>query len=237
MKNIKFLLIAFVTLSVFGCSKDGIKLSPLASLNFVNIVPNTSGAKINFTNLKGLYSSISSTTNYSASTPYAVNAGVLVPLTVVSSDTTKVLFTSSLRFGDGTMNSLFLSGDGANVVDALLIEDNPPYHPDSTFGVRFVNMCYGSNPISVTLTSNPTVDLYSSAIPYKSYSVFDTFNGASLSKPDTFQVRDLMSGVVLGTFPFTVATTPRFFNCTLVWKGITGATGTNAPGILRVNNY
>ena len=216
-----------------GCKKAGVALSPLGSLNFVNATVNLASAKVNFTNLKGLYSSTSTTTAYGGYTQYGINAGVTVPITVVSvADTNTAVFTGNFNFVNGSIYSLYLAGT-TTAVDTVFALDNIPSHPDSSCGVRFINLSYNSSPIVITLASTPTVIEFNS-LAYKQSSAFKTYPALATNGTYAFQVRDAITNNLLGSYTLT---TPRFFNCTLVWKGMTGATGTNAPGIARVNNY
>ena len=217
-----------------GSSLALVTLSPLASLNIVHASVNLGAVKVNFTDLKGLYSSITTTVAYGANTPYGVNAEVSVPVTIVPvSDTTKPVLASQFTFVNGGIYSLYLAGQ-STAVDTVFVKDNIPSYTDSLYGVRFINLSYNSVPIKVTLSTAPTTVLFST-LAYKQSSDFKSFPGKVTVATDTFQVRNANTDSILAKYPIVK---PRFFNCTLVWKGSWGTTtGTNALGIMRVNNY
>jgi len=224
-------LLAIICLS--ACKKSTVSLSPLASLNIVNASVNLGPVKVNFTDLKGLYSSITTTVAYGANTPYGANAEVPVPVTIVpTSDTTKTAFTGQFTFVNGGIYSLYLAGQ-STAVDTVFVKENIPSYTDSSYGVRFINLSYNSTPIKITLSTSPTVVQFSD-LAYKQASDFKTYGAKVSTATDTFQVRNATTNAILATYPIVK---PRFFNCTLAWKGMTGATGTNAPGIMRINNY
>lgn len=234
MRYTALLSALIVIICLPGCKKSTVKLSPLASLNIINASVNLGTVKVNFTDLKGLYSSITTTVAYGANTPYGVNAGVSVPVTIVpTSDTTKTAFTGSFTFDNGGIYSLYLAGQ-STAVDTVFAKENIPSFTDSLYGVRFINLSYNSVPIKVTLSTTPTVTEFSS-LAYKQYSAFKTYSGKLTTATDTFVVRNANTDSILAKYPIVK---PRFFSCTLAWKGSWGTTtGTNALGIMRVNNY
>jgi len=223
-----------LTICISGCKKSTVTLSPLASLNIVNASVNLGTVKVNFTDLKGLYSSITTTVAYGANTPYGVNAGVIVPVTIVpTSDTTKVAFTGSFTFDNGGIYSLYLAGQ-STAVDTVFVKENIPSYTDSLCGVRFINLSYNSNPIKVVLSTSSTVTEFP-GMAYKQVSSFKTYPAKAANASYVFQIKDAAKDSLVATYTLT---TPRFFNCTLALKGSWGTTsGTNALGVMRVNNY
>src|SRR3954464_11253018 len=106
MKQIKTLCAVLLVVSFAACKKDGVELTPLASLNIVNATVNLGAVKNNFTGpgLPNFYAAITATTGYAANTAFGVRADMGVPLNIVAiTDTTKPVFTKTLNFGNGEL--------------------------------------------------------------------------------------------------------------------------------------
>lgn len=233
MRYSALILSLFATACLSGCKKSTVSLSPLASLNIINASVNLGAVKTNFTDLKGLYASITTTTAYGANTAFGANAEVPVPVTIVpTADTTKIAFTGQFTFVNGGIYSLYLAGQ-STAVDTVFVKENIPSYTDSMYGVRFINLSYNSTPIKVTRSTTPSVIEFTD-MAYKQASDFRNYPAKVSAATDTFQIRNAATNAILATYPIVK---PRFFSCTLAWKGMTGATGTNAPGIMRINNY
>ncbi len=236
MKKIIYSLFAIALFA--ACKKSTVETSPLASLNIINASVNVAAAKVNFTGPAGVnyYNLITATTAYGANTAFGVNANTTVPLTIINSpDSTKIIYNNSLSFSNGDVYSLYLAGQ-ATAVDTILRKETAiPSFQDSSCGVRFINLSYNSTPISVTLSTAATTPITEfSGLAYKAQSVFKTMSATVANNTYTLPVRDATTLALLGSYTLTV---PRFFGCTLAWIGQTGATGTNAPKVIRVNNY
>jgi len=231
----KVLCIILLTAAFFGCKKTSVDISPLASLNLVNASVNVSAVKVNFTGngLPNYYNLITATTAYGANSLFPVNANTTVPVTIINStDSTKALVSSNLNLANGGIYSLYLAGQ-STAVDTIMVKETIPSFQDSSCAVRFINLSYNSNPISITLSTTPTVPEFS-GLAYKSAAAFKTYTATAATNTYTFQVRDATTLALLGSYTLTV---PRFFACTLAWIGQAGVTGTNAPKVIRINNY
>ncbi|MBN8837172.1 MAG: DUF4397 domain-containing protein [Sphingobacteriia bacterium] len=126
-------------------------------------------------------------------------------------------------------------------VDTILRKETLPPHAvgDSTFGVRFINLSYNSNPVNITLSTSTTTNEFA-GIAYKANSNFKNYVCQKATTGYTFQVRDAGTGALIASYSFTTSGTtimPYFNNVTLALVGQIGATGTNAPKVIRVNNY
>ena len=233
----KIILVVFTIVAFAACKKSTVDISPLASINIVNATVNVAAAKVNFTGngATNYYNLITTTTAYGANTVFGINADMNVPLTIINSpDSTKIIYNSTLNFGSGDLYSLYLAGT-ATAVDTILRKESIPTYQDSTCGVRFINLSYNSSPITVTLSTAATTPITEySGMSYKTQSVFKAYSATVANNTYTFQVKDATTLALLGSYTLTV---PRFFSCTLAWIGQTGVTGTNAPKIIRVNNY
>lgn len=227
----RMLVILLIALTA-GCKKTHITTTPLASINIVNAAVNVPGIKVNFMNLPGQYASIP-TISYGGNKTYSVLANLTVPVAIVTtSDTLHPIYSGNLQLTGTGIYSLYLAGQ-STAVDTILVRETIPVHTDSSCGVRFINLSYNSSPITITLSATPTVVEFSN-LAYKQASTFKTYPALAGNTSYAFQVRDAGTNTILSTYTLS---TPRFFNCTLVWKGMVGGTGANAPGIQRVNNY
>ena len=231
-------MLAFAAATFAACKKSTVEISPLASLNIVNATVGVSAAKVNFTGPKGpnYYNLITATTAYGANTAFGVNANMAVPVTIINNpDSTKILYQNTLNFSSGELYTLYLAGQSTAVDTILRNEPSLPTFQDSTCGVRFINLSYNSNPITVTLSTAATTPITEfSGLAYKTQSVFKPFVATVANNTYTFQVRDAGTLALLGSYTLTV---PRFFSCTLAWIGQTGGTGTAAVKVQRINNY
>src|ERR1700753_1094251 len=73
-----------------------------------------------------------------------------VPLAIAATDTTKPVVVTNLNFANGSYYSLFLAGQ-SGALDTILVKDSYQNYTDSSFGCRFINLSYNSNPISVNI--------------------------------------------------------------------------------------
>lgn len=231
--------ICLIFLTFTACKKDTPAVTPLSTLNFVNATVNLGVVKANFTNTttKGgsyqFYSQITTSVGYGANVIFPVLSDVGTPLTIAPvADTTMPAYSGSLNLANGGSYSLYLAGSVGSV-DAILLRDTLPHYSDSVCGVRFINLSYNSNPIIAVQTISPaTIDF--SSLSYKQISEFKTYAAGVVNTSYSFQVRDAGTDSVLGAYTLT---TPYFHNVTLAWIGQKGATGLNAPKIVRINNY
>jgi len=217
-------MMALVALLAGSCKKSTVDVSPLASLNVTNVVVGGKTVKLN-SNL------VDSATNYNYKA-FGINPGNTNIYVYPTGDSTHPYYNQTVQTGNSGVYSLFLAGNVATQVDTIFALEAIPVRTDSSCGVRFANLSYNSGPILVTQSASPTVVEF--GLSYKQISIFKTYPALSNNGTYTFQVRDAGTNTILATYALT---TPRFFNCTLVWKGMKGGTGTNVPGVLRVNNY
>jgi len=221
-----------------GCQKANVSVTPLSSLNMVNAMVGVPAVKANWTNSSSksssqFYSQISATVGYGASYTYGVLANKSIPLTVVSTaDTVNALFSGNFNLPTGGVFTFFLAGyPGA--IDTVLIKEAIPVYNDSSCGVRFINLVYNGNPISIRQASSPGIADFS-AIGYKQYTDFKQYTADVAHGSYGFQIVDDISNVVLASYTLSA---PLFHNVTLTWVGQAGGTGGGAPKIFRINNY
>jgi hypothetical protein len=234
MKSSKQILITLLLVPLFfSCKKQNDAPTDLASVNIVNATVNLSSVKVNYINPNAFYAKITDQVSYGANKVYSIPTNKPRMLDIVSSsDTLLSIYHKVIKLSAGNIYSLYLAGQ-STAVDTILLKDNIPYRADSTAGVRFMNLSYNSTPVNVTLSTTTTVNEFNN-IAYKGITDFKTYPALKKNTSYVFQIRDGVSNALLTSYTLT---TPRFFNCTLLLKGITGGTGTNALGVMRVNNY
>jgi hypothetical protein len=208
-----------------SCKKSTISLSPLASLNVTNAVVGGKTVKLN-SNIGD------SATNYNYKV-FGLNVGNNSVYIYPTDDSTHPYYSNMVQTNNGDVYSLFLAGNVATKVDTVLLRESIPTYTDSSYAVRFINLVFNSQPITITLSTSPSVAQFTGII-YKQASAFKTYTAKLSVATDTFQVRDAVTNSILASYPIVK---PRFFSCTLAWKGMVGGTGTNTPSLLRVNNY
>lgn len=240
MKTLKKISLFICALAlVTACKKSTVETTSLASINIVNASVNVAAAKVNFTGpgSPNFYAQITTTTSYGANTVFGVLGNTTIPMTIINNtDSTKAIASANLQFNNGEIYTLYLAGQ-STAVDTILRKETIPSYPasDSSCAVRFINLSYNANPISVTLsTAATTVIPEFTSLGYKSASVFKKMDATVANNTYIFQVRDAGTQALLASYTLTV---PRFFSCTLAWIGQTGGTGANVPKIQRINNY
>lgn len=142
--------------------------------------------------------------------------------------TSAALFDLKPQFGIGSINTLFLSGTAANP-DHIFVTSVPPYHnqPDSTFGIRFINLSYQSKPVSVYVISNGSqkeVD----GLTYKGITEYKKYEALAKTGSYRFEFRDQGTQQVLAAYTLSGASAStenlwRYRNFTLALIGLPGA--------------
>lgn len=247
----------FFTAMFAACKKDVVPPGA-ASLTIINAVVGSSPLVTNFGNSYVLdgsnYASArriaygSFNTNYQFSA-YSGDTHLVLyqyPDTLAHSNP---LYNLDFNLPVGSTHTLFLTGL-VTAPDTLFTADNPPYHSveDSTVGVRFVNLSPGSNPVSITLSTNSAVNEFSN-IPYKGITDFKNYPATADIESYTFQFRDASTGDLLASYRMsginngtgTNASEPndyRFRNFTIALKGLTNVTsGTTRRSAFIIYNY
>jgi len=151
-------------------------------------------------------------------------------------DTLRSLWKGTLDLPNGSIHTLFLSGDTSSV-DTLLTTDVIPYYPlaDSVAGVRFINLSKGSLPMTVNLQGNLPGQTEFSNLEYRQISSFKQYLANSSAPANyTFEIRDQATGTLLCT-AFQWVYTP-FDNYTLAIAGSENPSGTTPITIIQVDN-
>lgn len=234
MRRLKYLsVIALVAGMIISCKKSN-DLIPAASLNVVNASPGIANAKVRTPNVPALYYNQMKGVDYANSQVFILPVGS--PQITINSSTdtlSKPLYSSALGANAGDIYSLFIGGAAGG--DIVINKDAIPYRPDSSIGVRFINMSYNSTPVNVMLSTSSTANEFSN-VAYKSVTDFKTYSATSVNPASyTFQARD-GNGNLLASVDVS-RTTYIWHNVTLVLSGQMGGTGTDAPKLFIVKNY
>lgn len=139
----------------------------------------------------------------------------------------KPLLNLNLKLTKGSINSLYFLGSVAHP-DYLLDTYLPPFHQaaDSTFGVRFMNLSYGSKPVNIYLVSGGERKEVE-GLAYKGITDFKNYSAALKTADYTFEIRDQESQQLLTSYTTTGIGKPsenawRFRNFTIALIGLPG---------------
>ena len=228
-----FILILMVGLQ--SCKKDGPTFTALASLNVADAVIGGRNVKLN-TNVRD------SATLYGYKL-FQVLAGETAIKLYPTNNPNFPYYNEIKTTVNGGIYSLFLTGT-ASAPESIFIKDEiPPFSQDSIVRVRIVNCSVNSSPLSLTLASSPTVNIFRD-ISYKSVSAFSNIELKTRVAVggNIFQIRDsagtLLASYTLPATGLVSVASSRFKNITLVIKGLSGTTsGTDAFGIYGMTNY
>jgi hypothetical protein len=237
----RILILPIIGLALSSCEKDE-EVIEVASVNVINAAVNSVVVKVNYLGTPVIWSSYTGTAgtvSFSANKMYTLPAGSNVPLTIVpTNDTLTPIYNSNLSLNAYDLYSLYLAGQAPTYETVLIKENIPQRYQDSIIGFRFINLSPNSPAVSVSLSTTPTVTEFAD-VSYKQSTEFKTYPAKKVTTSYVFQVKNAATGALITTYTHSLTATPgRFWNVTLVLKGLVGTTtGTNAIGIQRVNNY
>lgn len=232
--NLIYIFLIF-SLLLQACEKDGPNFTPLASLNVADAVIGGKNVKLN-TNERD------SATLYSYKL-FQVLAGETPIKLYPTNNPAAPYYQQTHAMVNGGIYSLFLAGT-ATAPEGIFVKDEiPPYSNEPIVRVRVANCSVNSSPLTLTLASAPTVNLFSNV----AYKTVTPFSNVELNTPlptgaSVFQVRNadgnlLASYTLPATGTVSVASS-KFKNITLVVKGLSGTTtGSDAFGIYAMPNY
>jgi hypothetical protein len=216
----------------------------IASVNVVNVAVNAGTVKVNYLGKQiswASYTGADGTVAYGTNKVYSISNAIgdfSFPV-VSSADTTKPVFNGKLNLNPGSINTLYLAGQSPTY-DTLFVKESAfPSYADSVLAVRFINLVPNSGNINLTLAGTPAINEFN-GITYKKQSGFKRYE-ATYKFPNTyfiFQVRNT-DGSLLASYPFTIANLgfTRRKSATLVFRGLIGGAGANAPAISFIANY
>jgi len=240
--NIIWVFLLAITLTIgFSCKKSEISTEPLATLIVTNAIVSGTDAKLN--------SNIRDSVQLYSFKAFGIKASQNTPILLYPTTNSKgEYYNKTQAIETNSIYSLYLLGTTQSVEDILVKETIPAYYSDSTIGVRIANLSSNSNPINITLSSEPNSKLFS-GISYKQISEFVKIPASKILQTNqpSFEVRD-MNNQILATYK--IPSTPSSLypgisttlsvnrNITLVIKGIFNTTtGKDAFGVFPVANY
>ncbi|OQP59684.1 hypothetical protein A3860_36555 [Niastella vici] len=213
----------FITLATFffSCKKDAIPVRPVASLTVTNAIVGSVSFRVgNIVLPIFIYDYAQLSIIAGESDLYVWPAG----------DSAHPYFQQPKFYAENRgVYSVFLAGQAPNNVTGIVLQDNIPYHTDSTCGVRIINCSPNSQPLNITLSTSPMVNEVSN-LTYLQHTDFKLYPAKAANTSYVFQVRNAADNTLLGSIALQ---TPRFANVTLVIKGMFG---TSSFGIFRVRN-
>lgn len=235
MKRNLFGILAMGLIVLSSCKKSAQTEGSLASVNIANTVVNGKVARVN-TYLRD-----------------SINVNSYKLITIASLPSTELniypsgnpsvsYFKRNVDIEPGALYSLFLMGSATSPEGVFVKNNIPAFGTDSVVNIRVVNTSYTSGPIDVNLLSEPTVKQFS-AIAYRDVSSFKAipFKTKRITGDNVFQCRNA-SGTLLASYTLPLTGTisvdkARFKNITLIFKGISGGVGANAPGVFVMPHY
>lgn len=241
MKYTNQLALLFITVLGFSsCKKDELKTYSIASLNVTTAVISGGNVKLN-TNERD------SAKAYNAKL-FTINAGNSAIKLFPTRSPDTLYFNGTQVTADRDIYSIFLFGQAPTFENILVKESIPAPYPDSSIGVRVINLSPNSTPVNITLASDNTTNIVTS-LAYKQITGFLKLPvlGSTTASQATFQARDAVGTLLasyaiplnnaVSTYPGISVRLSRFKNITLVIKGLQGTTGSDGFGIFPVANY
>ena len=220
----------------FSCGKSN-NPPGTASLTIVNAVAGSNPLYTNSSTTQALewyyeagqisFGSFAEFSSYSGRQPLALYQDTLAQ--------SVPLYNLTLTLPIGTIHSLFLTGT-TSVPDTMTTVDTPPYHPapDSSMGIRFVNLSPGSATVSVDIQGEANGS-EAASLPYKGITAFNNYPATAAVSAYTFEFRDASSGALLASY--RAKATP-YLNYTIALEGLPGVgTGATAQAAYLINNY
>jgi hypothetical protein len=242
-----FFFICPLAAAIASCKKELPPVSSTSSLTIVNAATTDPSLAVTFTSTPQPFYLYSNPIAYGSYAEFGNPAGPTPLIIVSSSDTTQPIFQETIDLKAGGAYSLYLAGNGqSKQADALLLPDTIPFHADSAFGVRFINLSQGSNPVSVNIRGNPDGSEVNS-LSYKNITSFISYPATSKISSYTFEIRDAASGNFIANYTMNGVNNGagsnnstnawRYRNFTIVLNGLPGGTGSDAQGTFLVKNY
>lgn len=241
-RNLIYILImGCLAFMVISCGKSNITPQSTSSLTITDAIPGSAILVPNFNSTKTLqYYKTAQQIPAGGSFEFGGYLGN-IPLSLSQlTDTTHTVFNSTINIAPNSIHTLFLTGTLA-APDYLFTTDTLAFPTDSAVNVRFVNISTNSSPISIDVTTASGTPIVA-GLAYKGVSKFlhFTFKTTIPTTSYSIEFRDMATNKVLYTYALTAATVipaKLFKDITLAFKGLPGGTGTNAQGIILVNDF
>jgi len=222
MKQFKNTLLGSILLvGLFACNKSTFNLTPLSSLEIVNTVPASPGARL-FGNPNAVA--------YGSYGQFGLLAGNNAQIYVwPTGDSLHPYYNSNLAAVNGGIYSLYLTGTDPQK-NTLLLKDTIPSYSDSSMGIRFINLSPDSGPVNINIAGAANGSSVPS-LPYTSITSFMTFSANSANSGGyNFEIRNA-SDSLLAAYSQNII---PFKNVTIV---INGMLSDGSFAAFTVNNY
>ncbi len=238
MKRNFILLCCSAVLGITACKKDLNLPTDVANITVVHTVTDVPTLLVNTSGKQGVWKALAD--SYTGKVSYGAILGnpfktaSAKDLKIASAtDTLGSIYRAGADFSvqPGDLYTLLLGGT-IQAPESILIKENLVARADSTTGVRFINFGRLTKSIKVNIRNSNTAG--ASQLNYKAYTDFKVFDAKYQHPNYVFEFRDEETNNLLVTYTFVVA---RTYNVSLVLRGISGGTGTNALAITRVNHY
>lgn len=227
-----FLLFSFLTL-VVSCKKDIARAAPNTSLTIINASFNNQSINASISDTIVPFYINQAPIYYQSFNEYGVPFGNVPLILVSATDTSSPLLQATFNLQAGAVYSLYIT-DNPKGIDTVFMQDNITNYSDSLAGLRFINLAWGSMPISVNLAGNLPSQTEFVNLSYKTISRFKTYPDTNGISNYNFEIRDQMSGNLLSTFSWNFT---LFKNNTLVLTGSEDPSSSDPISVFQVNNY
>lgn len=231
----------FVIFFWISCTKKNIVSPvPVSAVTIVDAIDYNGSLIPDFSSDSIEWFSMAQTIGYGNAFEYSVPSGSVPLMVFPSTDTLNNIFSGKFDFKPGAIYSIFFSGtslsNNHNDFDTLLVQDIIPYYPlgDSSTGVRFVNLCVGSNPVNVNIQGSQN-KFEIRNLPYKGVSQFITYPASGNVSDYLFEFRDAQSGSLIASYDYN--SLACFHSVTLVLCGAAGDLSNDAPMVFQVDNF
>jgi hypothetical protein len=234
MKTINLVIkLVFALIVLNSCKKDVIPTSALSSVTVINATTSDQTFAAAWSDSLLPFSIYPSLIAYGGYSEYGISTGVMPLMVVSSADTSIPLFMGKINLKAGKSYSLYITGQ-VKQVDTLLVEDNIMNYSDSLAGIRFVNLCSDSGPVSINLEGNPPSQAEFITIAYKKSTPMKTYSVQNNNTTYTFEIRSLSTGELLTTFNWNM---PIHRNNTIVISGSIDPASNTPVQVFSINNY
>ncbi|PTT02671.1 hypothetical protein DBR11_04275 [Pedobacter sp. HMWF019] len=209
-----------------GCKKNEITRAGTVSYNIVNVIVGGNAVVLN-------QSPLDSVVNKGSKILTGPGGDHLYVSAYAYKNSALNYFGVDVNGADGDLFTLLLSGSAPNSVNAFFYKEiNIPSYSSSSISVRFINLLQQGPAISVNIMgSTPGSEI--AGLAYQGIGQFKTHLLVNTPAPCVFEIKDATNGVLLSTY--TLIPVSGVSTYTLVWNGLIGGTGNQAPGILQVS--
>lgn len=219
-----------------ACNKNSVSPSAVSSFTIVNGVMGSTALRTNFSgNPKVSFSSWQTVTQNSNVEISSYTGSVSLGL-IPTSDTTKIVYDSTMELAPWSIHSLFVGGT-VSAPTYVFTTDTIPNTDDSVIAIRFANLYSGVGAVDVVLNDG-TGTVVQAGMVYPAVGSFMLFHvGTGYPSSYPFQFKDAATGTLIASYTLGTLTAYLHKDLAVVLKGMTGGTGANAKGTFLVKYY